>query len=130
MRDYKWAIAVAFTSLRYGTWARSFTCAFAWLPHVVRATPSMFQRQGGKQQLQCRNHNLPKTLAIVSMAQECADRGRDGESWCNHNLLNTVTTAWVEDNLHDPEVRLYRVLLHGIHLDRHQYFPTKHCTLN
>ncbi|CAB1107905.1 unnamed protein product [Ectocarpus sp. CCAP 1310/34] len=26
-----------------------------------------------------------------------------GESWCGHELLNTVTTAWVEDHLGDPE---------------------------
>lgn len=27
-----------------------------------------------------------------------------GESWCEHELLNTVTTAWVEDHLGDPEL--------------------------
>lgn len=27
-----------------------------------------------------------------------------GESWCGHELLNTVTTAWVEDHLGDPEL--------------------------
>lgn len=28
----------------------------------------------------------------------------NGESWCGHELLNTVTTDWVEDHLGDPEV--------------------------
>eukprot|EP00903_Cladosiphon_okamuranus_P010561 g9987.t1 len=40
-----------------------------------------------------------------------------GESWCGHELLNTVTTDWVEDHLGDPEVALVdirgRVVKHG-----------------
>jgi len=28
----------------------------------------------------------------------------NGESWCGHELLNTVTTDWVDDHLGDPEV--------------------------
>eukprot|EP00752_Nemacystus_decipiens_P003376 g3123.t1 len=32
--------------------------------------------------------------------------GVGGESWCGNELLNTVTTDWVEDHLGDPEVAL------------------------
>ena len=34
--------------------------------------------------------------------------GGGGESWCGHELLNTVTTDWVKDHLHDPEVGVPR----------------------
>lgn len=35
----------------------------------------------------------------------------DGESWCGHELLNTVTTDWVEDHLGDPEVCIYIIFI-------------------
>lgn len=41
-----------------------------------------------------------RRTTAISMERD----GEDRQSWCGHELLNTVTTDWVEDNLGNPEV--------------------------
>ncbi|CAM9286159.1 unnamed protein product, partial [Pylaiella littoralis] len=43
-----------------------------------------------------------RSTTAISMERD----GEDRQSWCGHELLNTVTTDWVEDNLGNPEVAL------------------------
>ena len=45
---------------------------------------------------------LPRRRSTASMSAESGQAA--GESWCGHELLNTVTTDWVDDHLGDPEV--------------------------
>ena len=44
---------------------------------------------------------------LMSTSPGAEGGGGGGESWCGHELLNTVTTEWVKDHLYDPEVCPY-----------------------
>lgn len=47
---------------------------------------------------------VPSRSSRSTSSMRTGSGGADGESWCGHELLNTVTTDWVEDHLGDPEV--------------------------
>lgn len=111
MRACRWLVAVTATSCgRHRASAGSPTNAFinffatpyrsaSRTSAVVRCSPA-----GASGGIACASSssagNRPKTAAM-SMDGDGGVR----QSWCGHELLNTVTTDWVEDNLGNPEVR-------------------------
>lgn len=125
MRAARWAMAVtAARNWRRISHAFSFTDTIAFVSFTAKpaartrpltnrpATSSLclspsFLNSGTRRFLLGNKNifkNHPQGLArLVAMSTSTS---MTGESWCGHELHDTVTTDWVEDHLGDPDVSM------------------------
>lgn len=116
MRAGRWALAVAAASCRHSPCASPRASALVhYVPRAPRASPSSATSSTTTSIINSgySNSAVPNRLGVspcramlMSTSPGAEGGGGGGESWCGHELLNTVTTEWVEDHLHDPEVCL------------------------
>ncbi|CAM9922641.1 unnamed protein product [Ascophyllum nodosum] len=127
MRSGRWILAVATIPRGHRSCTSLFACAFIRLPQAIRLAsatshhnhhPQQQQQKQQKQQHQgCARLStkpitqpgvrvMTRAKMLSSVVPQDVEGNVDGECWCGHELFNTVTTEWVQDHLHDPEVAL------------------------
>lgn len=118
MRACRWVVAVATTSCRNSACASPCASAFVhYAPRARRASPSSAASSTTSTTAFSSYHSgssirafpnrpgvSPCPAMLMSTSPGVEGGGGGGESWCGHELLNTVTTEWLKDHLHDPEV--------------------------
>ena len=125
MRSGRWILAVATIPRGHRSCTSLFACAFIRLPQAIRLAsatshhnhhPQQQQQKQQKQQHQgCARLStkpitqpgvrvMTRAKMLSSVVPQDVEGNVDGECWCGHELFNTVTTEWVQDHLHDPEV--------------------------
>lgn len=122
MRGDRWVLAAITTSYRRQGSTPSTIAAFAHLPSPLLARASRpkismllsvsrfyssrrISSSSSKRVPSSSSSSTPSCPHTVVSATPVAEGGEGGgESWCGHELLNTVTTEWVQDHLDDPEV--------------------------
>lgn len=98
MRAGRWLVAVITT--RCGR--KHSPCGHALKAFVPRTNPMSLANNPCCARGRVATAHAWRPRSTASMSAEGGVAG--GESWGGHELLNTVTTDWVDDHLGDPEV--------------------------